>query len=512
MKEPASNVRSLREVELLLDISQLLETSLDLREILNPVLDLLTERMHMQRAFLTLRDRQTEEMFLEASSGLNTEEKNRGRYKIGEGVTGQVVETGKPHIIAKTSESEIYLNRIGKTAPEEHSFVCVPIRVGSEIAGTLAVDRIFDPKENLDEDARLLQIISSLLGQAVRLRRQAREEKNRLEQENERLKAELQHRFQPNNIVGRSHEMQEVYDQIAQVSQSNASVLVQGDTGTGKELVAQAIHYNSPRRDKPFVKTHCAALPENLIESELFGHTKGAFTGATTDRKGRFELAHGGTIFLDEIGEIPLSIQIKLLRVLQEKEIERVGDPRTISVNVRVIAATNRDLAHMVAEGTFREDLYYRLNVFPITVPPLTKRKSDILLLADYFLEQYAEENNKSIRRLSSAAIDMLYTYHWPGNVRELENAIERAVVLAESDTIYPHHLPPTLQTAEAIGSHPRGNLKSMVEAYERGVIQDALKSSRGNIAAAARTLQTTQRILGYKVKNYGIEPKKYTS
>jgi Nif-specific regulatory protein len=304
--------------------------------------------------------------------------------------------------------------------------------------------------------------------------------------------------------------MQEVYDQIAQVSSSATSVLIQGETGTGKELVAAAIHYNSDRSDKAFVKAHCAALPENIIESELFGHVKGAFTGATSDRKGRFELADNGTLFLDEIGEIPPSIQIKLLRVIQEREFERVGDIKTIKVNVRLIAATNKDLQAMSAEGEFREDLFYRLNVFPIFVPPLHKRKSDILLLADHFLEKYSRDSGKVVRRLSSEVIDMLYSYHWPGNVRELENMVERAVLLTEGDVVYPHHLPPTLQTAEATGRRPESSLRESVDSFERDLIVDALKSTRGNMASAARSLKTTQRIFGYKVHKYGIDAKKY--
>jgi Nif-specific regulatory protein len=287
-------------------------------------------------------------------------------------------------------------------------------------------------------------------------------------------------------------------------------VLINGETGTGKELVAQAVHYNSDRANKPFIKAHCAALPETMIESELFGHEKGAFTGAIAERKGRFELANGGALFLDEVGDIPMSIQIKLLRVLQEREFERVGGTNTIKTNVRLIAATNRDLQIMVQQGKFREDLFYRLNVFPLYLPPLRKRKADIVLLADFFLERYAKQNHKNVRRLSSAVIDMLMSYHWPGNVRELENCIERAVLVAEGEVIHPYHLPPTLQTAEASGTATKGDLKSLVNSYERDLIPDALKSARGNVAAAARALGTTQRILGYKVQLHQIAADHY--
>jgi Nif-specific regulatory protein len=466
----------------------------------------------MQAATLTLLNRQTGDILIEAAHGLSEQQASLGRYKLGEGVTGKVIQDGKPMVIPKTSESPLFLDRTKRGKRSDTSFVCVPIKIGKETVGALSIDRVWDAKAILDDDVRVLTIVASMISQAVKLRRAAQEEQERLEQENQRLRAELKDRFRPANIIGNSHEMQVVYDQIAQVSRSQATVLIQGETGTGKELVAHAIHYNSDRADKPFVKAHCAALPETIIESELFGHEKGSFTGANTERKGRFELAHGGTLFLDEIGDIPPSIQIKLLRVIQEREFERVGGTRTIHVNVRVVTATNKDLLAEVNAGKFREDLYYRLHVFPIYVPPLRKRKADIVLLADHFLAKYAKESGRQIRRLSSAVIDMLMSYHWPGNVRELENVIERAVLVAEGDVVHPHHLPPTLQTAETSGTETKGSLKALVELYERDIIKDALKSARGNIASAARTLGTTQRILGYKVKKHDIEPKQYSS
>jgi len=507
---PGKSEGAISELSLLYHISCLLDQSLDMREVVNPVLEALSEHLDMQNATLTLLNRQTNDIMIEAAHGLSAQQASRGRYKLGEGVTGQVVLTGKAMIIPKTSESPLFLDRTQRGKRPDTSFICVPIKMGQDVVGALSVDQPYGNGKNLEEVVRLLTIIASMIAQAVKLRRAAQEERERLEEENERLRAELRNRFRPSNIIGNSHEMQIVYDQIAQVSRSNTSVLILGETGTGKELVAHAIHYNSDRADKPFIKAHCAALPETIIESELFGHEKGAFTGATTDRKGRFELAHGGTLFLDEIGDVPPSIQIKLLRVIQEREFERIGGTRTIKVNVRLVTATNKDLLALVNQGKFREDLYYRLHVFPIYVPPLRKRKADIVLLADYFLEKYAKESSKQIRRLSSSVIDMLMSYHWPGNVRELENVIERSVLVAEGDVIHPHHLPPTLQTAEASGTETKGDLKDMVESYEKDLIRDALKSTRGNIAAAARSLGTTQRILGYKVRNYDIQPKKY--
>jgi len=250
----------------------------------------------------------------------------------------------------------------------------------------------------------------------------------------------------------------------------------------------------------------CAALPDTLIESELFGYEKGAFTGATGQKKGRFELADGGTLFLDEIGDVNLATQVKLLRVLQEREIERLGGTSTIRINVRLVVATHRPLEKLIAEGRFREDLFYRLNVFTICAPPLRERKPDIMLLADHFLEKYAVEHGKHIKRISTPAIDMLTSYHWPGNVRELENTIERAVLVCEGSVIHGHHLPPTLQTAEASDTLPRVSLVETVGAFESDLIQDALKTTRGNRARAARLLQTTERILGYKIQKYEID------
>jgi len=501
---------SSKDLDFIRNVAGILERSLDVREIVNPIMDAMTTHLGMKHATITLLNRKTNDILIDASHGLTPQQAQRGRYKLGEGVTGQVIESGDSILIEKTSESPLFLNRTQRMSSQDSSFICVPIKTGRTVVGALSADRPYDPDADLSWCQFLMELVASLLAQSVRLRRSAQERGEKLQTENERLRAELKDRFRPSNIIGNSHEMQIVYDQVAQVSKSQTSVLIEGETGTGKELVAHAIHFNSDRADKPFIKAHCAALPENLIESELFGHVKGAFTGATGDRKGRFQLADGGTLFLDEIGEIPPTIQIKLLRVLQEREFEPVGSTKTTKVNVRVIAATNQNLQQMVTEGTFREDLFYRLNVFPIYVPSLRKRKSDILQLSDFFLERYSKQNNKKVRRLSSPVIDMLYSYHWPGNVRELENIIERGVVLAEGDALHPHHLPPTLQTAEVVGSPLTGSLKDKVETYERDLINDALKSARGNMAAAARSLETTQRIFGYKVHKYKINPKQY--
>ncbi len=360
------------------------------------------------------------------------------------------------------------------------------------------------------DHSQILTLLGSMIAQTMRIERAVRGERERLREENIHLKQELKEKYDFSHIVGNSNAMKLVYEQITQVAKSNATVLLRGESGTGKEMIANAIHYNSLRSKKPFVKINCAAIPETLIESELFGHEKGAFTGADRMKKGRFELAEGGTLFLDEIGDLPLQTQIKLLRVLQEREFEHLGGAETIKANFRLITATNKNLEESIVNGEFREDLYYRLNVFSIFLPPLRERKSDILLLAEHFLEKYEIEHDKRIRRISTPAIDMLMSYHFPGNVRELENAIERAVLVCDSNVIHGHHLPPTLQTAEITGTVTDLSLESAVAAFERDMIQDALKSNKGNIAKTARALDSTQRILGYKIKKYGIDTMRF--
>jgi Nif-specific regulatory protein len=384
--------------------------------------------------------------------------------------------------------------------------VSTPLKVSGRVVGAVFL-AFEDPDDASDEDAlKIIEIAASMIARTLRIEKSEREESQKLLEENTHLKQELKEKYDFSNLIGNSSPMRQVCDQVEQVARSNATVLLRGESGTGKEMIAHAIHYNSLRSKRPFIKVNCAALPDSLIEAELFGHEKGAFTGADRMKKGRFELADGGTLFLDEIGDLPPQTQIKLLRVLQEREFERLGGTETLSTNIRLITATNRSLEELIAEGTFREDLFYRLNVFTIFLPPLRDRKSDILLLAEHFLEKYEGEHNKRIRRISTPAIDMLTAYHFPGNVRELENAIERAVIVCDSNVIHGRHLPPTLQTAEVSGTETNVTLASAVAAFESDMIQDALKSSGGNIAKAAKMLDSTERILGYKIKKYGID------
>jgi Nif-specific regulatory protein len=473
----------------------------------------MANHMGMVRGTIALLNRDTGEISIEAAYGLSASQQVRGRYRLGEGVTGKVVATGRPAVVPRISEEPLFLNRTGARKglqKSDVSFICVPIKLGNETIGALSADRLFAEGIAFKEDVRLLSIIASMIAQAVRLRQSAQAERQRLMDENLRLQEELKDRFRPANIIGNAKSMQVVYDQIAQVAKSDTTVLLRGESGVGKERVAHAIHYNSSRAGKPFIKVNCGALTETLIESELFGHEKGAFTGAIAERKGRFELANGGSIFLDEIGDLSPATQIRLLRVLQEKEFERVGGNVTIKTDARVITATNRNLEQMVEQGRFRQDLYYRLNVFPIHIPALRERKTDIPLLADFFVERYSRSHHKEVKRISTPAIDMLMAYHWPGNVRELENCIERAVLVTGDDVIHGHHLPPTLQTAEATGTHPEGNLTAVLANVEREMLLDALKSARGNMAKAARALGISERLMGLRVGKYRIEAKRF--
>ncbi len=503
------------ELLVLFEISKILDETEDLKHILGPILQSLSEHTPVIRGAITLLNRNTDEILIESAYGLTKSQKKKGRYRIGEGITGTVVKTGHHLIIPDISHSEIYINKTGAETRQIQqnrrvSFISVPIKSDNVTIGTLNISCCKLNDEALQQYFKLLSVIASMIARAVKIRQGLREEKEHLIAENDRLKQELKERYQPANIIGKAQSIQEVFDLIAQVSTSEATVLVGGETGTGKELVAHEIHYTSLRANMPFVKVNCAALPESIIESELFGHEKGAFTDAHKLRKGRFELADGGTLFLDEIGDLSAQMQVKLLRAIQEQEFERVGGVKTIKVNVRIIAATHKNLEEEIAKGTFREDLYYRLNVFPIHIPPLRDRTSDIILLCDHFIDKYNKKNHRRIKRITSSAIDLLMMYHWPGNVRELENCIERAVLLSKDDVIHAYNLPPSLQSAESSNTQFSSTLTHAVEELERELIADALKNVRGNRAKAARNLGISERIMGLRVEKYGIDTSRY--
>lgn len=502
-----------RELRVLYQISQATIQHNNVSALLMNVLDIIEDEMGLERATLVLRNPDTDVFEIKASKGLSEKEQKLGRYKLGEGITGRVAMTGKPALIPDISKETSFLDRTGARSNTSVAFICVPILHMDQIIGTLSIDRPLAGDDELKRTMDFLNLITNILAEAVsRMREQIKEEKS-LIAENALLRKRLEDNYQPSNIIGKCGSMRTIFEQIVQVADSNATVLIRGETGTGKELVAHAIHTSSHRRNMPFVAVNCAALPDSLIESELFGHEKGSFTGATNQRKGRFELANGGTIFLDEIGDIPISTQMRLLRVLQERCIERVGGTESIAVDVRIIAATNRDLEKAMSEGKFRDDLYYRLNVFPINIPPLRERRSDIMLLADHFVAKYNKAYGKNIKRISTAAINMMMKYHWPGNVREIENCIERAVITSNDSTIHAYSLPPSLQTSENTNTELFSgelSLKDMVANYEREIIIDALKKHRGNATASARHLNTTQRIINYRMQKLGINANDY--
>ncbi len=499
------------EVQLLSDVAKAFAESLDLEDTLKSILKLLDTYLKLRRGTITLLDPQTETLNIRVAHGLSEKSKSLGSYKVGEGITGRVVQTGEEIIVPDISKDPRFL---GKTQSRKQAsskriaFFCVPIKLEGRTVGALSVDRQAQRSDSFEASVRLLNIISTMVAQAIKLNKLVESERKMLRDENVRLRGELKTRFDVHNMVGTSNAMQEVYRLVEQVAESTATVLIRGESGTGKDLVAHAVHYNSLRAEKPFIKVNCTAMPETLLESELFGHEKGAFTGAVERKLGRFERANGGTIFLDEIGDFPPSLQVKLLRVIQFREFERVGGLETIKANVRIIVATHKNLEELIEQDLFREDLYYRINVFPIYLPPLRERKDDIMLLADHFLGRFATENAKQIQRISTPAIDMLTHYHWPGNIRELENCIERAVLLCGDDVIRSEHLPPSLQMVERghVGANP--SLTEIIANKERELIVDALKKAGGSQRNAAKDLGVTERILGYKIKKYGIHPK----
>ncbi|MDR1986267.1 MAG: sigma 54-interacting transcriptional regulator [Treponema sp.] len=522
------------ELELLFDIARTFDKYVELRSALGPLLSLLEIRAGLTWGMVTLLDRSTGLLKIEEAYGLSPEEKERGRYRLGEGLVGRVFESGQAVMVQDLSQEPRFLNRAKNRTKADMAgltYYCVPIRSRGGVIGTLSAERRIqhDPcHEDLEiqmlRDRALLEKVSAIIADSAKLRERILEEQFRLRQAGDAQGDHLRDRnlfsaaagpqggriAEGSAIMGTGKAMRGVYEMLKQVAPSDATVLITGESGTGKELVAVELHRLSKRAGAALIKINCAALPESIIESELFGHEKGAFTGATSQRKGRFELAHQGTIFLDEIGELSPQIQVKLLRVLQERELERVGGAVTIKVNVRLIAATNRNLEKAVKEGRFREDLYYRLNVFPLHIPPLRERKSDIVLLADYFTEKYGEKNGKLIKRISSPALDLLTSYSWPGNVRELENCIERAVILSNDRVIHSYNLPPSLQSAVSTKTEPITTLEAALSRLEKELIIEALKISEGNMAAAARRLGITERQMGLRVRHYGINWRLY--
>ncbi len=505
----------LEDLTTLYEITKELASSLQLSDCLEKIMQTLSEMKKMENGTVTIVNPITGKLEIEVAHDITPENRERGKYKIGEGITGRVVATGEPIIVPHIAEEPNFLNRTrsrGNLSEQNRSFLCVPVKDGSRVIGALSVDRIYESglTDQANKDLQFLTILSSIIAQTTKRIQIVNKEKDQLHTENLKLKRELSEKNRINDIVGNSARMQDVYEMIYRVVDSNATVLLRGESGTGKTLVAKALHYNSKRSEKPFIVVNCSTLPDTLLESELFGHEKGAFSGATEQKIGRLEQAEGGTLFLDEIGDINHSIQAKLLHVVQERNFQRLGSIKSIDCDVRLVVATDRNLEKAVEDKKFREDLYYRLNVFPVYIPPLRERRSDILLISEFFLEKFAKENNKVIKRISTSAIDMLMQYHWPGNVRELQNCIERAVLICDDDSLKSIHLPPTLQTADRENGKNPLSLASAVENFEKELIIDGLKQNNGNQTKTAKYLDTSLRIINYKIHQYNIDPKKY--
>jgi len=501
------------QIEILQSTAKIVAETADFNEMLRAILKMLSEKLKLDRGTITLLDERTGMITISVAHGISKKAQELGCYRVGEGITGKVVQSGRSVVIPDIRRDSRFLNKTGTRSSlgnRQIAFLCVPIKVEGKSIGALSVDKEASGERDLQEDLNFLKIMVPMIAQAIKLNRRVEKDRENLQAENIRLKQDLKEKFEIHNMVGKSNAMQEVYSMIEQVADSNATVLIRGESGTGKELVAHAIHYNSVRAQKPFIKVNCNAFPETLLETELFGHEKGAFTGAGERKIGRFEWAEGGTLFLDEIGDFPVSLQVKMLRVLQTREFERLGGRETIKANVRLIVATNKNLEEAIKHKTFREDLYYRINVFPIFLPPLRERKDDIMLLADYFLEKFSKENGKHISRISTPAIEMLASYHWPGNIRELENCMERAVLLCNEGVIRSEHLPPSLQMVDTDQAPKTGTFMEIIKNKEKELLVDALKKSRGHQKNAAKFLGLSERIFNYKIKKYGIHPKEY--
>ena len=552
-----------RELNVVYEISKTLATSLDVHKTFREALNYLLQAMEWRRAFVVLSEPGSSELHGLCAVGLSQEESQRLKFLPGEGIVGRVYATGMPFSVPDLRAEPLFLNRTG--GGDQSPGACVamlatPIRADRRTVGVLAVDYL-NPhtRSHFGDELQLLKMVSTLMGQALLLHRSVSAAHDNIQDEVRRMSKALNHSGKPGHkiehVVGTSAPMLEVFDQVHQVAPARTTVLLRGESGTGKEVIARAIHSLSPRKGEAFICVNCAALTESLLESELFGHEKGSFTGAQGQRKGRFEMAHGGTLFLDEIGDISASFQAKLLRVLQEREFERVGGGTPVKVDVRLILATNRDLERMVKAGEFRADLYYRINVVSIQLPPLRERREDIPAMAKHFLDRFNRDNARSTQ-FSPAAMRVLSSCYWPGNVRELENCVERTATMAHSDVItdlaFPcqgnrcltqvlHHIDredavrpsrlaeipiqerpmgPTVgeaslpapeaaapqpvagvAPADIADGKPEGESERLVWAMERsGWVQ----------AKAARLLKISPRQMGYALQKHGIEVRKF--
>jgi len=547
--------RSHLELVTVYEICRILGGSLDIQRRFRSALLVLSTYLDLPRLMLVIPDEEGA-LRVHSAIGLTDDNVARGRWTAGEGVIGHVFESRMPVVVTNVNDAPEFIDRTGAFGHREGerlALIAVPMKSEHETVGVLAAQRSVEGLSRLSDDQRVLTMAGTLFAQAYCMHRSVVEERERLMRESAYLQKELtkenKRGYTLDNVVGQSAAMQQVFAEVHQAAPSKATVLLRGESGTGKEAIARAIHFLSPRKDAPFIKVNCAALSETLLESELFGHDKGAFTGATSDRKGRFELAHGGTLFLDEVGDISPGFQAKLLRVLQEREFERVGGTRSIKVDVRLICATNRNLEKMVQRGEYRADLYYRINVVSIFLPPLRERRDDIPLLVQHVIERFNKENHRQLV-VSNEAMELLVSCYWPGNVRELENCLERSATMAQGNVLRNtaflcHHnhcltsqlhglekddavtaavalpFPKRAPAADADGvTHvgPTDRLDAAAPARqfnneppqgERERLIWALEQCGWVQAKAARLLKVTPRQLGYALQRHHIEVRK---
>ncbi|BBA37329.1 Nif-specific regulatory protein NifA [Methylocaldum marinum] len=532
---PWEKRRSL-ELITLYEISKILSSSLDIHKTLREALNVLSSHMHLPRCMISLVQENTD-VHVIGAAGLSREEIARGQLRKGEGIVGKIIKTGIPIVLHDIADEPHFLNRTGSrdlSSGQKIAYIGIPIKAVGETIGVLGADRDMTTYHGyLEHDVRLLKMVANLVGQAIRLHQLVAAEREQRMKEQHRLQKAAAPVRGLVNVIGESQRMQEVFAEVERAAAVQSTVLLRGETGTGKEVIAHAIHHLSSRRKGPFVRVNCAALSETLLESELFGHEKGAFTGATQERKGRFEMAHGGTLFLDEIGDVSPNFQVKLLRVLQEREFERVGGNRPIQVDVRLIVATNRNLEEAVLKGEFRADLYFRINVISILLPPLRERRDDIFLLADHFLERFNRTNQRQLT-LSPEAKQILAECYWPGNVRELENCVERTAAMSRGKAIRDINLPCQKNMCFSLALRPISQISSPVPAAPAEPVAASLpggdtqtrgrvpefKSPRDRLvwameecgwvqAKAARLLGMTTRQMHYALQKYHIEIKK---
>ncbi|MDD3311986.1 sigma 54-interacting transcriptional regulator [Pseudodesulfovibrio sp.] len=512
----ASNTQDPSDLSYLVTLKTIQETlkrDTPLEESLNALLRILAQDMEYVRAFMVIMDPKTENLKL--SLTYSPAQAEDVTYSPGRGIIGRVFDTGRSITVTRMSDDPEFLNKAFGRSEEELrklGFICVPVinrrAEAEEVIGALSVDVPLIPADDMAAHRQFLEVVAGIIaGHVAQLQEEMATQNHLLSQG----LLGASDAAPPKDFVAASKAMRLVLRQSRQVAPSRATALLRGESGTGKELLAEAIHQSSPRADKPLIKLNCAALPSELIESELFGHQKGAFTGAFQTKRGLFEVADQGTLFLDEIGELSMDAQAKVLRAIQEKEIQRVGSEQSITVDVRLICATHQPLEELLEKGRFREDLYYRINVFPIFIPPLKERREDILPLAEHFLSEFSDEYGKEVKRISTPAIELLVMYHWPGNVRELKNCMERAVLLCEEAVIRTYHLPPTLQSAESSATGTNLSFGEAVAKFEQELLVDSLKKTAGNMLQSARDLRVSYRIVNYKVKKYNIDVKKFS-